>query len=122
MDTVNAVVVGVGRMGNHHARNYAAIDGYKLVAVVDSHSENAARAATQYECKAFSTVEELLTWSRETHTPVHAATVAVPTVHHRAMAEVLAAAGVDLLIEKPLAPSVADGRAIVDVARKHGRV
>ena len=38
---VNAAVVGVGRMGAHHARNYAAIPGYKLVAVVDMNAENA---------------------------------------------------------------------------------
>src|SRR5437762_1836902 len=120
--TVNAVVVGVGRMGQHHARNYAAIPGYKLVAVVDSNAENAQKVSTQYACRAFATVEELLHWSRESHTPVHAATVAVPTVHHRAAAEALAAAGVDLLIEKPLAPSVADCRAIVDAAAKHQRV
>ena len=119
---VNAVVIGVGRMGNHHARNYAALPGCTLVAVVDINSENAAAAAETYGCQAFGTIEELLAWSRQTGTSVHAASVAVPTVHHRRVAEALLPRGVDLLIEKPLAPHVEDGRAIVELARQHGRV
>jgi predicted dehydrogenase len=119
---VNAVVVGVGRMGQHHARNYAAIPGYALAGVVDPNGENRERVAAQNKCRGFASIEELLGWSRESGTPIHAASVAVPTVHHRSVAERLAAAGVDLLIEKPLAPNVEDGRAILAAAGKHGRV
>jgi predicted dehydrogenase len=119
---VHAAVIGVGRMGQHHARNYAAIPGCRLVAVVDMNAETAQKAAKTYNCRACASVEELLQWSRQSATPIHAASVAVPTVHHRAAAERLAPAGVDLLIEKPLAPSVADARAIVDLARAHGRI
>lgn len=120
--TVNAVVVGVGRMGQHHARNYASIPGYRLVGVVDSNAENAAKAAASFKCQSFASVGELLAFSKESGTPIHAASVAVPTVHHRPVAEALAPAGVDLLIEKPLAPSVEDARAIVDLCKRHGRV
>src|ERR1035437_407252 len=121
-DVINAVVVGVGRMGQHHARNYAKIVGYSLAAVVDKIPENAAKVAEPYGCKAFATVPELLAWSKESRTAINAASVAVPTVFHRAGAEQLMAAGVDVLIEKPLAPNVADARAIVDAARRLGRV
>ena len=121
-DTLNAVVIGVGRMGQHHARNYAKIAGYSLVAVVDQVAENEAKAAEQYGCKAFESVEGLLAWSRQSRTAIHAASVAVPTVFHRAVAEQLMAAGVDVLIEKPLAPSVADAQAIVEQAKKLGRI
>ena len=121
-ETVNAVVIGVGRMGQHHARNYAAIPGFKLVAVVDSNPENAQKAAEAHHCRAFATLEELLHWSRETQTPIHAASVAVPTILHRQAAETLTNAGVDLLIEKPLAPTVADAQAIVQIARDHHRI
>ena len=51
---INAVVIGVGRMGQHHARNYAAIPGFKLVGVVDSNPENAQKAAQAYACRAFA--------------------------------------------------------------------
>ncbi len=121
---INAVVIGVGRMGQHHARNYAAIPGFKLVAVVDMNPENAQKAAAAHGCRAFATLDELLHWSRESHTPIHAASVAVPTVFHRQVAETLAGpgGGIDLLIEKPLAPTVADAQAIVDVAKARGIV
>ena len=121
-DVVNAVVVGVGRMGQHHARNYAAIPGFRLVGVIDLIAENARKAADAYGCRAFASVEELLSWSRESRTPVQAASVAVPTSHHRGIAELLAAAGADLLIEKPLAPTVEDGKAILEAARKNKRI
>ena len=119
---VHAVVIGVGRMGQHHARNYASIPGFKLVAVVDMNPQSAQKTADAHGCRAFPSVEELLHWSRQTKTPIHAASVAVPTVHHRRVAEQLAVAGVNLLIEKPLAPTVADAQAIVDVAKSHGCV
>jgi predicted dehydrogenase len=119
---INAAVIGVGRMGQHHARNYAAIPGFRLVAVVDQNAPAAQKAAQTYNCRACASIEELLQWSRATGTPVHAASVALPTIHHRQAAEQLAPAGIDLLIEKPLAPGVADARAIVELARAHGRV
>src|SRR4051794_10203256 len=111
MADVNAVVVGVGRMGQHHARNYAAMEGFKLVGVVDSNAEARAKAVEKYGgegggCKAFATVGELLAWSKEMGVKVGAASVAVPTVAHLAVTEELARAGVDLLIEKPLSPNL----------------
>ncbi len=117
-ETIPAAVVGVGRMGQHHARNYAAIPGFQLVAVVDQNPEAAKTAAEKFHCRAFSCVEELLAASLG----VKAASVAVPTIFHRAAAEKLLPAGVDVLIEKPLAPSVADAQAIVDLARLHHRI
>src|SRR4051812_36076283 len=88
---INAVVVGVGRMGQHHARNYSKIPGYHLVGVVDQKPENAEKAAASFNCKAFSSVDELLNFAHETRTPIHAASVAVPTMFHRATAEKLMA-------------------------------
>ena len=119
-NTLNAIVVGVGRMGQHHARNYAKIAGYSLVAVVDQNEENVQKTATQYNCKAFRSIDELLQWSRETNTPIHAASIAVPTIYHRIVAEQLIAAKINVLVEKPLAPSVADAQAIIDAAKKNG--
>ncbi|HVT81038.1 MAG TPA: Gfo/Idh/MocA family oxidoreductase [Phycisphaerae bacterium] len=119
---VNAAVIGVGRMGQHHARNYAGIPGYKLLGVVDTSPENARKAADGFKCRPFGSVQELLTWCKESGTPLHAASVAVPTIFHRSVAEALLPQGVDLLIEKPLAPSVADAKAIVDLARAHKRI
>ncbi|HUO08698.1 MAG TPA: Gfo/Idh/MocA family oxidoreductase [Phycisphaerae bacterium] len=119
---LNAVVVGVGRMGQHHARNYGKIPGFHLVAIVDLNEATRTKIAGEYGCKGFSSVDELLAWSRQSNTPIHAASVAVPTVFHRAVAEQLMQAGADVLIEKPLAPNVADAQAIVDAARNLKRI
>jgi predicted dehydrogenase len=117
---LNAVVVGVGRMGQHHARNYAQIPGFRLAGVVDVNPANLEKCRKQFDCQTFASVAELLQWSGATGTKVHAASVAVPTVHHRATAEELMAAGVDVLIEKPIAPCVEDARAIVQAAKARG--
>jgi predicted dehydrogenase len=116
---INAAVVGAGRMGGHHARNYAGMgEHFKLVAVVDRNMEAAAKMAEQYKTQAFPSVEAMLAAKVE----VKAATVATPTVHHRGVAELLLAENVDVLVEKPLSPTVEDGAAMVSIAHKHGRI
>ena len=122
--TINAVVVGVGRMGQHHARNYAAIPGYKLVAVVDVNAENAQKmsGAVSVPVKRSPRWRSCCSGARRARRRFRRRPFALPTIHHRAAAEKLAAAGADLLIEKPLASNVADGKAIVDAAAKYGRV
>jgi len=116
--TIHVAVAGAGRMGTHHARIYSQIEGCRLVGVCDHHRERAQKLSQEYGCRAFESVEELLN-SGET---LHAATVAVPTVSHREVAEKFLTSDVDLLIEKPLAPDVADARAIISAAEKNHRV
>ena len=111
-------VVGVGRMGRHHARTYKQMPDADLKAVVDFDASRAQAVADEYGCEAYSTVEQML----EAHPQVQAVTVAVPTVYHRAAAEPLLKKKIACLIEKPLAPSVADCRALVDCAKAHGAV
>ena len=90
---LHAAVVGVGRMGQHHARNYAGIRGFRLVAVVDQNPDNREKVSAQHHCHGFATVGEMLAWSKQTGTKVDAASVAVPTVFHRPVAEELMNAG-----------------------------
>jgi predicted dehydrogenase len=89
----------------------------ELVAVVDADSAVAAKAGADFGVRWFTEVEECLADLK-----LDAASVCVPTVHHAAVAEVLLAAGVDLLIEKPLAGSLADADRILVAAKKYGRV
>ncbi len=116
--TLNLAVLGVGRMGQHHARVYSQLPGVKLAAVCDANPEQAAKVAQQYHCRAFAGPAELLA----SGLPIAAAIIATPTIHHRPIAEPLLAAGLDLLIEKPLAPTPADADALVALARRHGRI
>lgn len=108
-------VVGVGHLGRHHARLYAAIPGAKLVAVADRDRDRARAVAAEYGALAFDSAEGLLG-------KVRAASVAVPTVHHRAVAERLLREGIDVLVEKPIASSLDEADAILRAASECGRL
>ncbi len=111
-------VVGVGRMGKHHARTYKQMSGVNLKAVVDFEIGRAQSVADEYGCVAYGSVQEML----ESHPDVNAVTVAVPTQFHRATAEPLLKRRIACLIEKPLAATVADAKALVGCAEEHNAV
>jgi predicted dehydrogenase len=112
MAALRAAVVGLGRMGGHHARIYASLPGVKLVALVDKRLDKAQPLAALYGGQVFERVEDLIG-------RVDLATIAVPTVHHLAAARPLIEAGIPVLIEKPLANCVEQAQEIVDLAGKH---
>ncbi len=115
LTSLRCAVVGVGRMGSHHARVYDALKESELVGIVDIDVDRAQEIAELYGTKAFASVEELLE-----ATPVDAVTVAVPTVYHHDAASELLNRGVACLIEKPLAPNIEEAQRIVDIAEKTG--
>jgi len=121
-DAVYVAVVGVGVFGRNHARVYKELEqqgeAVHLLGVVDSDVHRADAVAREFGCKAFGSVQQLLT----THSEVQAASVAVPTVHHLAVARDLIRANVDVLIEKPLAATLAEADELVALAAKHKRV
>jgi len=115
-------VVGVGVFGRNHARVYHELEQQgepvRLVGVVDPNLDRADAVAREFGCRAFGSVEQMLT----THSEVRAASVAAPTVHHLAVARPLMEAGIDVLIEKPLAAALADADELVQLAATHKRV
>ncbi|QNN22608.1 Gfo/Idh/MocA family oxidoreductase [Planctomycetales bacterium ZRK34] len=112
---IPVAVVGVGRMGRHHARIYHELPEAQLLAVVDADEDRAGTLADQYACEALPSVDALL----EKFPQVKAVSVAVPTEHHEAVAAPLLSRGIACLIEKPLAGSVEVARRIVDLAHQH---
>lgn len=90
----------------------------RLVGVVDPNLDRADAVGREFGCRAFGSVEQMLT----THSEVRAASVAAPTVHHLEVARALMEAGVDVLIEKPLAASLAEADELVQLAATHKRV
>lgn len=112
--TLRCGAIGVGRMGRHHARVYSQLADCELVGVVDASTDRSAEIARQFSCSAFSTVRELIDAN------VDVASVAVPTTHHREVAEQLLHAGVACLIEKPLAGDEQSARAIKELAESTG--
>jgi predicted dehydrogenase len=114
-------VIGAGSFGKNHARAYYELQNegapVELVAVVDADISRATDHASKYSVPAYSSVEELLRKSKP-----DAATVAVPTIHHAAVARQLMEAGVDVLIEKPIAATLEQADEILSLASKHNRV
>jgi predicted dehydrogenase len=118
---INVAVVGVGAFGRNHARVFHALQqtgSVRLVGVVDCDTARADAVAREFQCKAFGSVEQMLT----THSEVQAASVAVPTVLHLEVARALMEAGVDVLIEKPVAATLAEADELMRVAHLHKRV
>ena len=90
----------------------------RLVGVVDPNTSRADLVAREFGCRAFGSVAQMLT----THSEVQAASVAVPTVLHLEVARTLMEAGVDVLIEKPLAAALAQADELVHLAAEHKRI
>src|SRR4249920_3392792 len=107
-------VVGVGVMGSNHARVFAGLPGTELVGVADPDRKQAEFVARTLGCVAVSDVSELL--DRD----VDAITIAAPTHLHRDIALSCIARGVHVLVEKPIASSVEEGREIIGAARRAG--
>ena len=111
---IRAGVVGVGHLGQHHARIYAELPEAELVGVVDRDAARAREIADRHGCRVFESAQALAA-------EVQAASVAVPTEFHAAEAIPLLQAGVDVLIEKPLAPSLDEADRILAAAEQAGR-
>jgi predicted dehydrogenase len=114
-------VIGVGAFGRNHARVYRQLEQagrVRLVGVVDPDTPRADAIAREFGGKAFGSVEQMLT----THSEVQAASVAVPTVLHLKVARTLMEAGVDVLIEKPVAATLSEADELIRVALEHKRV
>lgn len=109
-------VVGVGRMGQHHARVYATMAGCQLVGVVDADKDRRGAIADKFDTRALESVEQLI------DAGVDAVSIAVPTIYHQITAEPLLRAGVACLVEKPLAKDVESALAIKQVAESTGSV
>ncbi|HET7274298.1 MAG TPA: Gfo/Idh/MocA family oxidoreductase [Longimicrobiaceae bacterium] len=106
-------VVGVGSLGFHHARILRDVSGAAMVGVFDADPERARTVADELEVRAFGSLDEFLD-------VVEAAVIAVPTTDHAAVALRALDRGVHLLIEKPIAATIAEADEIVRVADSAG--
>jgi predicted dehydrogenase len=119
---LRVAVAGAGAFGRNHLRVYreleAAGEGVALVAVVEPDAARAADTAAKFAIPVFPSVDALLSADLK----LNAASVAVPTVHHHAVAAPLLDAGLDLLVEKPLAASLAEADDMIGRAEKGSRI
>ncbi|UCG57345.1 MAG: Gfo/Idh/MocA family oxidoreductase [Phycisphaerales bacterium] len=115
MDRVRTAVVGAGKMGTIHAKVYDQMPQSELVAVVDTDEDKAQRLAEQHNCQAFTDCSDILD-------KIDVVTIATPTVTHLKLAKPFLRKKIPVLIEKPLAANVREGRKIVALARKYDAV
>ena len=113
--TLRAAVVGVGYLGRFHAEKYAAEPEAELVAVVDTDAARARELAERFACRTFGDVAALCGL-------VDCVSVAVPTPLHHDIGVALLEAGIDVLVEKPIAATLEEARDLVHVAEERGRI
>jgi predicted dehydrogenase len=111
--SLRIAVIGVGYLGRHHARILSDLPGVELVAVVDT---NRARAEEIAEARKTRPLVDY----REVVGQVDAVTIAVPTERHLEIAAPLLKAGLPVLVEKPMARSLAEADAMIAAAREAG--
>lgn len=112
---LRTAVVGYGHFGRYHAQKIAASEHAELVAVADRDPGRADAASREHGVMAVTDHRRLLG-------QVEAACIVVPTAAHVSVARDFLEAGVDVLVEKPIAGSVAEAEALVALARERNRI
>src|SRR5205085_6140227 len=120
---IHVAVIGAGSFGRNHARVYSELqksgEPVELLAIVDQNRARAEQVIAELglSARAYGSVQELLASEK-----LKAASVAVPTVHHLEVARALMHAGIDVLIEKPVASSLHEADNLISVASDTGRI
>jgi predicted dehydrogenase len=112
---VRVAVVGCGEFGRNHARAYGELEDAELAGVFDQDAERCGKLAQKFRTRAFSTLEEL-------RGAVDAASVAVPTIAHKEVGCALLEMGIDVLVEKPMASTLAEADELIATATRKGRM
>lgn len=113
MEPIKVGVIGVGSLGQHHARVYAELPGSRLVGVVDVDKERAESVAARHGCQAMTDYRKLVG-------EVDAVSVVTPTLLHHEIARTCLTAGLHVLVEKPLTATVEQARDLVATASTRG--
>jgi predicted dehydrogenase len=112
---IRTAVIGAGKMGSIHAKVYSQLPDCQLVGIADTDEGKAQQLAEKHGCEAFADCAKLIG-------KVDAVTVATPTVTHLELAELFLRRRIPVLIEKPLASNVKEGRKIVALAKRFDTV
>ena len=110
---LRVAVIGVGYLGRHHARILSTLPGAELVAVVDTNRARAEEIAAAHATRPFTDYRAMIG-------QVDAVCIAVPTALHRDIAVPFLSAGIPVLVEKPMARSLAEAEAMIAAARDAG--
>ncbi|MFA7183411.1 MAG: Gfo/Idh/MocA family oxidoreductase [Victivallales bacterium] len=114
-DKIKVGVIGVGALGRHHARLYNLSENADVVGIFDVNTENAQKVADEFNLKVYTDMSELAN-------DCEALSVAVPATYHMKTALPLIEMGKHVLVEKPLAATVEEGKVMVEAAQKYNVV
>ncbi len=115
MDKVKAGVIGTGFLGRQHVRVLSQLADVELVGVVDKNLETARAVAAEFSTRAYDS-------HRALSDKVSAVSLATPTRKHASIGIELLAGGVDVLVEKPIASTLAEADALIEAANRHRRI
>ncbi len=115
MHAIPVAVVGCGAFGRHHARIYSQLPQAHLVGIYDLDPARAAALAAEFGTRPLASLEQVIEQAA-------AVSVAVPTLAHAEVACRLLEAGRDVLVEKPIAPSLAEADRMIASATRNGRI
>jgi len=113
--TVRVGVIGVGYLGQHHARIFSGLEGVELVGVADTESKKAGEIAEKCGCGCFAGYADLIE-------ACDALSIVTPTTTHHAIAMECLNAGKDLFIEKPITESLEEAKDIIEAAEKNSLI
>jgi predicted dehydrogenase len=113
---IRVAVVGVGEFGRNHVRVWRELEGAEFVGIVDTNSERAAKIAAEFGTRVLANIDALAAERAD------AVSLAVPTKEHARIACKLLAAGHDVLVEKPMAASLAEADSLITAAKRAGRI
>ncbi len=113
---IRVAVVGVGGFGKNHVRVWRAMEDVELAGILDEDKGKAAEVAAEFNTKTFPDLASLAAEG------VEAVSVAVPTSDHADVSCRLLNAGLDVLVEKPMAASVAEADRLIAAAKRSGRI
>ena len=110
---LNVGVIGVGYLGQHHARIFSELENVRLVAVVDTDQKRAGDIASKYGCAQYTDFREIFD-------KVDALSIVTPTITHFETAIECINAGKDILIEKPITNTILEAERLIDAAENKG--
>jgi len=115
MGKVKVGVVGIGHLGNYHLQKYQKAQKTSIVGVVDTVPERARKAAETFKCRCLIDYHDLIG-------TVDAVSIAVPTISHHTIAKDFLKAGIDVLLEKPIAINLKEADELVAIAKEKNAI
>ena len=115
--TIKVGVVGVGQMGTYHAQIYQKLPQADLVAICEYNDERRAQAQKEFGCRAYKDYKEMLA-----DPEIEAVSIVLPDNMHREAVEVAVANHKHILLEKPLAKELKDGKALYEITKDYDKV